>query len=56
METKDRNCKAELSRDIEFLEELASDLEHGRNGDKTRLDSLAGKLDDWKSELEELAN
>lgn len=55
MATKDRNSKAELIRDIEFLEDLASDLEHGRDGDKTRLDSLAGKLSDWKDELEELA-
>ncbi len=37
----------------EFLEELASDLEHGRAGDKTRLDSLAEKLEHWKDELQE---
>ncbi len=48
----DRNCKAELDRDLSFLNELAEDLEVGRNGDPVRLDGIAEKLEHWKDELE----
>lgn len=46
-----RNNTNEIQRDIEFLQELKSDLKAGQNGDTTRLKALGEKLDHWIDEL-----
>lgn len=47
----DRNQPSEIQRDIEFLQELKTDLEVGCNGDPVRLQALSEKLEHWIDEL-----